>query len=179
MNFKEFAEHMWPFWMLGVMIMGLVMAAGQKSLLRVEKKPLLKWIAFLGGLTIFRFLMCKITGYQPVGEGVKMISSVSPLIAFTVFWEDLCHGLPILILKKLIGVNKWCTKSAYMLMMLAVMVTFGLGHTYQGIWPAVFLSFYIPYSVQKGEQYGFGTIMIGHMLYDFVTFMFVRHLLGI
>lgn len=174
MDLKTFASNMWPYWILGVMVMATVLAAGQKHLLRVEKKPLMKWIAFLGAITLWRFF---ITSIFPFHAPSNMVTSMSPLIAFTVFWEDLCHSLPLLILRKLIGVNKW-TRPIHFLLMCIVMLEFGLGHLYQGPMAAFLLSFYIPYAVRKGDEHGFGTIMIGHMLYDFVTFLFVRHLLG-
>jgi len=177
MDLKTFASNMWPYWMLGVMVMATVIAAGQKHLIRVEKKPLLKWIAFLGAITLWRFFISKIVDLHSVGEGAKQVTMLPWPIAFTVFWEDLCHGLPLLILRKLIGVNKW-TRPIHLILTGIVMVEFGLGHMYQGPLAAVLLSFYIPYSVRKGEEHGFGTIMIGHMLYDLVTLLFVRYLIG-
>lgn len=178
MDLKTFAEHMYPFWILGVMVLGLVIAAGQKHILRIERKPVLKWFAFLGIITAIRFLACKFFHLQGMGSSANQITALPPLVALTVWWEDLCHTVPLFIFRKLIGNNKWWTKLLHSILMTAVMVEFGLGHLYQSVLAAFLLSFYIPYTLKKGEQYGFGTIMICHVTYDFVTLIFVRYLLG-
>ena len=165
---------MWPYWMLGVMVMVAVIAVGQKHLLRVEKKPVLKWIAFLGGITLWRLLLSKLVDLHMTHN---VVTSMSPFIALTVGWEDLCHSLPLFLVKKYVKFKSW-TKIFYYILMLCVMVEFGAGHLYQSPLATVLLSFYIPYSVKIGEKYGWGTLMINHMLYDFVTLVFVRHIIG-
>src|ERR1700687_1431645 len=98
MEFKTIAELLYPYWLLGIAIIFAVICAGQKNLLRIEKKPVKKWISFLAFITVF--------------------------------WEDVAHGLPLVILKKLIG-TKWWTNFIHLPLLAVVMIEFGLGHAYQ------------------------------------------------
>lgn len=175
MNFQEFASHMYPAWIWGALVFVAILAAGQKSLLRIEGKPVFKWIIFLAAVTLWRLFLYKVVSLN--GTVSKQVNFLPPLVALTVWWEDMCHGVPLLILRKLIGVNKW-TRPIHLFCTLATMLSFGMGHLYQGPLAACILSLYIPYSVRKGEQYGFGTIMICHMSYDLATMLFVSYISG-
>lgn len=175
MNFTTFASHMYPFWILGIIIMGSIIAIGHKHLLRAEKKPIIKWVRFLFYITLWRLFMSKLLNFHGVSDPQNIV--LLPIAtALTVFWEDACHGLPLLILKKSTK-NRWWTKPIYWLALIIVMIEFGLGHRYQGPLAAVLLSFYIPYSVKMGEKYGFGTVMLCHMMYDLVTLLFTHYMI--
>jgi hypothetical protein len=174
---KMIAEMMWPMWALGVLVFSAAMIAGKKKMLRVEKKPLLKWIGFLVFVTAIRMVMYKIASYNGI-EGPKGgVTLIPPLASLTTFWEDLAHGFPLLILRQLIGNTKKWAKVANWAALILTMVSFGLGHTYQSVPIAMLLSFYIPYSVGCAERNGMGTVIIGHSLYDLVTLMFVQYFL--
>jgi hypothetical protein len=176
MDFTTFASHMYPFWILGVCILGLVIAAGQKHWIRIEKSAVLRWMRFLAIITACRFAMSRLPWFHYLFD-VKNASYIPWTVTFTVFWEDACHGLPLFILQKLIGkANKW-TRSIHFILLCITMFEFGIGHLYQGPMAAFLLSFYIPYSIKKGEEYGFGTVMMCHMMYDLVTLLFVQYLL--
>ena len=178
MDFKEIAEHMYPFWILGVVILGMVLASGHKYLLRAEKRPIAKWIILLCWITLYRVLMSKLLNFQGISSSPSLVAFFPIATVFTVFWEDAVHGLPLLIFKKLTKGYKW-VKPIYYLLLVMVMVEFGLGHVYQGPLAAFCLSFYIPYTVKMGEKYGFGTVMLCHMMYDFVTLMYAKHMIGL
>lgn len=175
MNFTTFASNMYPFWILGVVIMGITTAAGYKHLLRVEKKPIVKWGLFLFYVTLWRLFMSKILNFHGVSNP-QSISILPIATAFTVFWEDACHGLPLLILKKATKNRRWA-KPIYWILLLIIMTEFGLGHIYQGPLAAIVLSFYIPYSIKVGEKYGFGTVIFCHMMYDLVTLLFIHYMI--
>ena len=175
MGFKEFALRMYPFWILGILVIGAVIASGNKNLLRIEKSSVIKWVKFLMVITVLRTVLYKLMLHPYLDSAIKSAHFLPCTVAFTVFWEDAVHGLPLLILRKLIGVNKW-TIPIHFILTLLFMVEFGLGHVYQGPLMALILSFYIPYSVKLGDRRGFGTVMICHVLYDFFTLFFVKFL---
>jgi hypothetical protein len=177
--FKQFALNMYPFWILGILVIGSVIASGNKSLLRIKRKPLIKWIGFLAFITAIRFVLYRIAMLSETSHHMHQAVAMFPwYVGLTVFWEDAAHGLPLLILRKLLSKSNKYIKLLYYPVLLAVMVEFGIGHLYQGILPAMLLSFYIPYSVKVGEKNGFGTVMIGHMLYDIVTLLSVQYFIG-
>jgi hypothetical protein len=178
-DFKTIAQNMYPYWILGALVISAVIIAGKKHLLRVEAKPVLKWIIFLGVVTSWRLLLTKLVGYSGVHTSTQGVAMIPPIASLTVFWEDACHGLPILLLRDFIGTRKWWAKIINWSALLLVMTAFGLGHLYQSVWIALLLCFYIPYSVRCGRQYGFGTVMICHTLYDLVTLIFVKYFMGI
>jgi len=177
MDLKTIAENMYPFWILGVMVMGAVIAAGRKNLLRVETKPVINWSIFLVLLTVWRIMVAKFASYHGM-QGTEETFVIPWAASFTVFWEDACHGLPVLLLRQLIGVHRWWAKILNFAMLLITMLSFGMGHLYQGVLPALILCFYVPYSIRCGKKYGFGTVMACHMLYDLVTLLFIQYFSG-
>jgi hypothetical protein len=178
MDFEQFALNMYPFWILGISVIGAVLMTDKKNLLRIRKAPLIKWMKFLILITAIRFSLYELFSNSHAFNAARNASFLPIGVAFTVFWEDAVHGLPLLILKKLIGVNK-LVKPLHWLLTLVVMVEFGMGHMYQGVLPALVLSFYVPYSVKMGEKHGFGTVMIAHMLYDLSSMAFIKFIAGL
>ena len=179
MDFKTIAESMYPFWMIGTIVIAMVLAAGKKNVLRIERKPVLVWGACMVLLVGWRIFLDKVIGYHGSQMAVQGMLTIPWTASFTVFWEDACHGLPLLLLQDLIGKKKRWAKVLYGVVLTTIMVAFGLGHLYQGIFPALLLCMYIPYSVDVGRRYGFGTIIICHMLYDLSTLLFVHYLVGL
>lgn len=166
---------MYPYWILGILVMLAVISSGNANLIRIDKTALKKWILFLACVTVWRVLMTKLLHFNGLGYSKLLGPPLPVLTAFTVFWEDACHGLPLLILRKLVAGKKWL-KPLYYLALSAVMIEFGIGHLYQGVLAGFILALYIPYSIDKGEQYGFGTVMLGHMAYDLVTLLYAMWL---
>lgn len=178
MDIKSVALQMYPYWILGAVVLAATVKAGFKDLIRVEKKAVLNWVRFLFFITMYRIILFRLFpgSWQ---ESAKNIAIIPWPLTLTVFWEDACHGLPLLILQKLIGTDKWWKWLIHGPLTALVMVEFGLGHVYQGIIPAMLLSLYIPYSIRLAKKFGFGTVMIGHTLFDLVTILTVKFLMGV
>lgn len=176
MDLKSMALAMYPYWILGASVLVATILAGKKNLIRVEKKPVLDWVKFLAVVTFWRVIMFKLFPSATASVG-KNIAFLPWQLTLTVFWEDACHGLPLLMIKKAFGASKWL-KPLYWAIVGLVMLEFGLGHVYQGVFAACLLSLYIPYSIKLGEKYGFGTVMVGHTLFDLTTILTVKFLMG-
>lgn len=179
MEFLDFAARMWPLWMLGIFMLYSTAKSEHKELLKINKKAIFKWTLFLLALTIYRlciFYFFKDT--DTLKNNLQAVSFIPWQVTLTVFWEDACHGLPIVLVQRLIS-GKWFAKPVNLLMMLCIMLSFGLGHTYQGSWAAALLALYVPFTVKKGKELGFGTVMICHVLYDLFTVIAVKWALGL
>jgi hypothetical protein len=174
MDMKSMILNMYPYWLLGAGVLAAVIGSGHKKEVRIEKKAILYWIRFLGILTLYRVVLFAIFHKSPqVIQMAKNVSMIPWPLTLTVFWEDACHGLPLYLIRKWIGDNKWL-KPIYYALLGMVMIEFGLGHVYQGLLAACALSFYIPYSIRLGEKYGFGTVMLGHTLFDLSTILTIK-----
>ncbi len=176
MDLKSVALTMYPYWLLGAAMVWATARSSAKELVRVERKSVLKWVRFLCNITVLRVIMFLLFKNQFI-EGAKAVSVIPWPLTLTVFWEDACHGLPLLLIQRLIGTKKW-TWPIHGLLTAMVMFEFGLGHVYQGVLAATALSFYIPYSIHLGKKYGFGTVMIGHTLYDLFTILTIKLVMG-
>ena len=167
MDFIQFASVMYPNWILGFGVFCLVMSTKERKLLKINWKGLFCWASFLLVLSVFRIAMVK-------AEGVP--EDMPPLISMWttlfVWWEDMAHAVPLALFKRLVG-KKY--KYIYNILLLMTMFSFGLGHIWQSPFAAVLLSAYIPLAVRAGEKYGFGTVMIAHMAYDFCTELFLHY----
>ena len=163
MNIKQFAINMFPYWILGIFIILSVLQTNQKKILKIDKNQVFKWFKFLLLVTIIRIILCKIYSPNYILNSIKKIADLPWEVGLTVFWEDAVHGLPLLIFQKLIKNIKF-NKILYKIALILVMIEFGLGHLYQGFFPAFLLSFYIPFSIKIAKKHGFGTVMLCHML---------------
>jgi len=178
MDLKTIALAMYPYWLMGAGVLAAMVIAGQKKVIRVEKKAFFDFAKFLAVVTLYRIVLFKIFGHTKyLTDAAANISIIPWPLTLTVFWEDACHGLPLFLLKRLIGDRKWL-KPFYYLALGLVMFEFGLGHVYQGVLSACMLSLYIPYSIKLGEKYGFGTVMLSHTLFDLTTILSIKFLLG-
>jgi hypothetical protein len=170
---------MFPYWIMGLFMLYAVYQSSHKDLLRVQPKSIARFLLFLGALTIYRIVIFKFFSdngtLQDMTSGAAMIPWEATL---TVFWEDACHSLPLVIFARWLGEDKLWKKGLVGAAILMVMASFGLGHTYQGYWAALLLSFYIPFTYKKGQEVGFGTVMICHTLYDLATILTIKHFLG-
>lgn len=179
MDFKTFALKMYPYWILGAGVLAATALAGLKDIIRIEKQAVFNFIKFLGILTLYRIVLFKLfPNFGPFHDAAKNITMIPWLATLTVFWEDACHGLPLYLLQKLIGTKKW-TWPIHGILTAMVMLEFGLGHVYQGLASAALLSLYVPYSIRYGKQYGFGTVMVCHTLFDLATILSMKVLLGV
>ena len=80
------------------------------------------------------------------------------------FWEDCVFVLPIFLAFKYLH-KKWAITIAIILSGI-----FGFGHLYQGETAVLITSIYPYIAYRYGLKYGFGTIMLCHILYDYFTF---------
>lgn len=179
MTFVEMALKMYPYWIMGLLMMLIVYYSEYRTLLRVEWKPILKWVKLLGIITIYRIIIFKLfkgnATLESMTSGVGIIPWQSTL---TVFWEDALHGLPLAIMALWLGQEKLWKRIVTWAAVVLVMISFGLGHVYQGWIAAFFLSFYVPFTFKKGQEIGFGTVMICHVLYDLATILTLKNFLG-
>ena len=95
-----------------------------------------------------------------------------------VFWEDAFYVIPMFLAVKLL--KKWYL---YTPIIALLSIDFALGHQYQGN-HAVFITALYPFfiSYRFGKKYGLGTIMICHVIYDFITvytMINLRHFIGL
>lgn len=179
MTFAELALRLYPMWILGLFMIFATYFSEYRSLLRVELKLTVKWLGFLCLLTIYRIFIFKMfSGNETLQEAVSGAMTIPWQAALTVFWEDMCHGIPLAILSMRMGLDKFWKKAVNWLAILVVMVAFGLGHVYQGYIAAALLSLYVPYTLKRGKEVGFGTVMICHSLYDLVTILTLQYFLG-
>ena len=179
MDIKTLALNMYPFWLLGIFVIFATIFAGYKEVVRVEKAALLKWIRFLGIVTIYRLVLFKLfPDSAMLKDAVRNVTSVPWQITPSVFWEDACHGMPLFFVQMWLGTDKWWKQAINGLLLAMVMVEFGLGHVYQGIPAAIALSFYVPYSIKLGKKFGFGTVMIGHILFDLTMILTLKLFAG-
>lgn len=178
MDFSSIVAAYIPYWLLGAGMLYATYKSEHKDLVRVEPKTVAKWTGFLVLLTIYRTIMFK---YFPdafaVAVAKESVSTIPWQLTLTVFWEDACHGLPLVLLRRFLG-TKWYAWPVHIITLAMVMFAFGLGHTYQGIGAATLLSLYIPASMDIGKRRGFGTVMINHTLYDLSTVLFMKWITG-
>lgn len=180
MTFNEFALEMYPFWILGIVILLLAYFSRYRHLIRIESKPVLKWVKLMLFATIIRILI--FSYIRIAGNGLPYNLEGAMFLpwqtVFTVFWEDAVHTLPIAIAMEYLGTKKWYSKLLFFLIIFYSMVNFGLGHLYQGEYASLFISFYIPVTLFLGRKYGFGTIMLCHVIYDLLTILTINLCLG-
>lgn len=178
MDLKEVALQLWPCWMMGIMMVYLTLKSEYKNLLRVEKKAVFNWVKILAMVCFWRFLLFKFAASDGMIQQARSMAHLIPLPAiFGVFWEDACFSMPLVLASLMFQKSKlysWLSKPLLVLVMLA----FACGHIYQGLFPALAISLYIPVAMKMGKKYGYGTVMISHMLYDMSTLLSIRWMLG-
>lgn len=180
MTFTEMAMHMFPFWILGALFMWATIKAGYGNLIRVEGKAVLEFVKFMFFMTIFRVALFKlfpsIVNLLP-GDPKALVGFIPWGGTLFVFWEDMVHVVPLVILFNALNDSKAANVIRAVLTGL-VMFAFGSGHIYQGLIPAAMISFYIPYTLEFGKKYGSGTVMVCHTIFDLVTLLTLKFLLG-
>lgn len=178
MSFLDFATAMFPYWLLGLYTFISVFKSKHKDLLNFNPKSFFKFLFLMTVVTVWRVLSLKIQIHN--GIGLSQLQAVNSLPiggCFFVGWEDIVHTLPLALLRRYIGTSKW-TWPIHILATLMVMIAFGAGHVYQGVFAAAIISLYIPFSLNFAQKKGFGTLIAGHMLYDIATLLTVKLALG-
>lgn len=180
MTFKEMALRMYPFWLTGALLLFATIKAGYGHLVRVEKQALKDFFSFMVKITIFRVIL--FTFFPGVvdfmmGDAKSAINTIPLGATAFVFWEDMVHILPLVLLFSKLNDSK-AANYVRIGLTAATMFAFGMGHTYQGWIAAFMLAFYVPIVTKLGEKYGVGTVMICHTFYDLATLITLRLLLG-
>lgn len=174
MTMLEIATNMWPLWLFGIFMMFMTYKSGHGDLLKIDKKCVKKWTIFIAILSLYRYLVLRYTGVQQDMSGALTIPWQA---ALTVSWEDACHGLPLVLIERFTNKLKY-GKLLLLPAIALVTASFGLGHVYQGLGAAAALSLYVPYTFWAGKKYGFGTVMICHVLYDLATLGLLHWMFG-
>lgn len=141
----------------------------EKDLFRVSWDKLAQFMAFLGFIFVLRLL--REDFFVSNGLAPVPLPPVGEMWTLgLVFWEDFFFAIPIYYICKHMK-NKWFK----FVLILLISTIFGLGHIYQG-WGAAFVLALMPYFVtyHYGKKYGFGTTMIGHIMYDVSTIMLAK-----
>jgi hypothetical protein len=104
---------------------------------------------------VIRYSLGRIPTLPPVGFGSLLL----------VWWEDVLFSL-----LSIYYAEKFLPKWVFVPLAVITSLVFGMGHLYQGWFAVLALSFY-PYfvSYKCGKKYGYGTVMICHVLYDVIV----------
>ena len=139
-----------------------------RDAIRIEWKGVGAFLGFLALTTVARIATFSfLTDIDPSFQ----VPSVPPEILASgvwslllVFWEDAFFVLPIHY------AFKKCKPWVAITVAVAMTISFAMGHEYQGYWGMAVTALY-PYviSYRLGKKYGYGTIMVCHILYDFAT----------
>lgn len=142
-----------------------------KNTVRVQWDSLAKFIAFLCVVFVLRISMISASGDLPLNPA-ELANRPSWPFAL-VFWEDAFYVLPLMFMDKFKWLKKWFI---WWPVAIALSVHFGLGHAYQGN-TAIFITAIYPIfiSYRYAKKVGMGTVMLGHILYDFSTFWMVKY----
>lgn len=177
MTFSEIALRMYPYWLMGLFMVWATWKSKHKDLLKFNPSAFKKFLIFMAVVTIYRAVIFGLFG-DHLRDMVAGAMTIPWQATLTVFWEDACHTVPLAILSRVLGEDKWWKKALRRAAIGMVMVSFGLGHVYQGVFAAALLSLYIPFTLKKGQEVGFGTIMACHTLYDLLTILTIKLMLG-
>lgn len=178
MSFTQAALQLWPCWMLGILMIYMTWRSEHRNILRIEPAAILKFLKFLVMITLFRFVVFKFLAPQAMVDAATSMANLIPIGAiFGVFWEDAVHSMPLVLAGLAYGSHKWYPWLSKVALAI-VMLSFAAGHIYQGTLAACGISLYILVSMGMGKKYGFGTVMICHILYDLTTILSFRWMLG-
>mgnify|MGYP000892806728 CR=1 FL=1 len=140
----------------------------EKDITRIEWSAVSQFIGFMIVVTVLRTWVVDFLMQAKIIEFLPTIPYEIASHKWTfglVFWEDVFFGIPLYFIGKHVK-NKWTKFS------LAVIITilFAMGHGYQG-WSGILFASLYPWFISKsyGEKYGFGTVMICHIMYDSFT----------
>lgn len=140
----------------------------EAEITRIDWTKISQFMAFMVMVTLFRTFA--VDFMMQVGW-MKYLPTVPYEIASAkwtlglVFWEDVFFGMSLYFIAKHVK-NKWTRRT----LILLIVAAFASGHGYQG-WTGILFSALYPWYVSKyyGEKYGFGTVMMCHIIYDSFT----------
>lgn len=143
----------------------------KEKFLRVDLDFISKFLAFMVIVTAFR--LCTLDFLiEAVPEWTNrflkpfqnMTSEISLWRLGVVWWEDAFFVLPVVYMQRY-------SKKVWIPFAALIFACFGMGHAYQGIY-AIFISMCYPIlSLNLGREYGYGTMMVCHVLFDIIGFL--------
>lgn len=150
---------------VGVLIV-VVMIKRDSPLMKVNWEALTKFFVFMMVISAARLAVMDY-GHAIAPSG---LSAIGYRDFIWVFWEDAFFSMPIYFLKDHLQLRKLLWIPAAVLLSIA----FYWGHRYYGLLGLVTLA--VPYfvSYKFAKKYGYGTVMVGHVLYDFIGIMTIN-----
>lgn len=143
-------------YLLGFSFILYLLYKGHSNLFKVQWDSVSKFIAFMCVVECFRFAL-----FYPQ---TFVFVDFKPLPM--VWLEDACFMLPILILKDIHKVSK----AIWIPVAVVSSLIFAYFHLYYGVvWAAITLLYPYVISYRYSIKYSVGTIMVCHVLYDFIT----------
>jgi hypothetical protein len=151
------------FIVIGLLI-GLYLLIFDKEMIRVEWNAVASFVGFMVFVTCLRIAFIQF-GLEFFNISLPNDLGIADWPLALVFWEDLFFGGSVYLIHKFI-------KSKFLSWPLTIAISFmfASGHLYQGAFVAALTSIY-PYFISRrfGMLYGFGTVMICHIIYDFMS----------
>jgi membrane protease YdiL (CAAX protease family) len=163
---------MW-FFLTGCLIILLFLIFDRRTI-RVDFLALAKFTLFMWVISSIRLTVMILTASSDISiVDPNALAGIEMWMLFLVFWEDAFFVLPFVFLSKFKFTNKWYI---WWPLMIISSVFFGFGHLYQGAIAVAVTSLY-PYfiSYRYGNRFGFGTVMLCHILYDVMTFLTFKY----
>lgn len=166
MSFEQTVLRMWPAWVIGLSILLLTFKSKYRPLLAVKLKPIKFFLCFIAVLVVTRLVCWKLFQQMTlIPVDIKALQSIPWQASLFVFWEDATYVLPFMIFKRIVHGKKYMRLFYYATMFL-MCLDFGAGHIYQSIYVGLLMTIYIPMVMDLAEQYGVGTVMICHTIFD-------------
>jgi hypothetical protein len=139
-----------------------------RKTIRIEWDAIARFLVFMTLATFVRLSVIELmTMLDPMSAPSlpRQLLEMPKILFATVWWEDGFYVLPIFL------AYKYCNKYFAHLIAILFSLHFGLGHAYQGTFGILVTSIYPVFiSLKYGSKYGFGTVMISHVLYDYITY---------
>lgn len=171
---RNILEYVAPFLpIIAIVAMIAIRFTKDRDIIRISWDKLAQFTAFLVILAMFRLLQYQFLLDMGI---MKVLPTLPPMIDMQkwtlglVFWEDMFFGVPLFYIWKYMN-RTWLK----VLLTVMISLVFGYGHAYQGMSGVVWASF-LPYFVSYGfgKKYGYGTCMLGHVMYDVSTVYLIK-----
>lgn len=155
-------------WIAGALSLVYVYKINKESL-RIDLEAIKRFLIFMAWVAMARAaMMLFFTTPQ-----AALLPLINPLHMLGVFWEDSLFVLPLVMLRDFGKMPK----IPYNILFVISALVFTSGHLYQGIWGLT--AFAYPFvSAHYGRKYGFGTMILCHMMYDFITYYTAFAMIG-
>jgi hypothetical protein len=146
-------------------IIGLILYIFHKDFMKIDWNGVSNFVGFMALVVCFKLALWQWFKQYEGSFTAPTVYNLDSWRISLVFWEDMCFGGSIFLIRKFIR-PLW----AWLPMVIAFSVVFGLGHIYQG-WIIGGVACLYPYfiSYRYGKKYGLITVMACHILYDNIS----------